>query len=130
MLKKNITYEDYDGNVREEAFYFNLKQSELVELEMSKAGGLKRRLETIINTRDGVEIAKTFKEIILKSYGIKSDDGKRFIKSEEISAEFEQTEAFSVLYMELLSDAEKAAAFLNAIVPKELSEKAKNISVK
>lgn len=118
MLQKKIKYVDYDGVEREETFYFNLNKAELMEMELSVEGGLKNKLEKIIDTKDIPSIQKYFKEIILKAYGVKSDDGKRFIKSKQLSEEFSQTEAYSELVMELLEDPNKSAAFVNAIVPK------------
>ena len=126
MLKKTITYEDYDGNTLTEDFYFNLSKAELIEIESSVPGGISAKLENISKSGDGAEIIKTFKDIILKSYGVKSADGKRFMKSEEISKSFEETEAYSELFYELALDAEKAAAFINGIMPKKLIEEASN----
>lgn len=117
MLKKTITYEDYDGNKRTEDFYFNLSKAEVLEMEMGISGGMTQMLNRIIAEQDSEKIIKTFKEIILKAYGEKSPDGKRFIKSEELSTAFSQTEAFSQLFMELATDADAAAKFVNGIVP-------------
>ena len=117
MLKKTITYEDYDGNKRTEDFYFNLSKAEIMEMELSVSGGMTQMLNRIVAERDGEKIIKTFKEIILKAYGEKSPDGKRFIKSEELSTAFSQTEAFSQLFMELATDADAAAKFVNGIIP-------------
>ena len=94
MLKKTITYEDYDGNKRTEDFYFNLSKAEIMEMELSVSGGMTQMLNRIVAERDGEKIIKTFKEIILKAYGEKSPDGKRFIKSEELSTAFSQTRPF------------------------------------
>ena len=117
MIKKTITFTDYEGVERTEDFYFNLSRAELSDMELSVHGGLSKRLEKIAQTQDAPQIAKFFKEIILKCYGVKSEDGKRFIKSEELSKEFEQTEAYVELYMEMLNDADAAAAFFNGVVP-------------
>lgn len=126
MLKRTITYEDYDGNTHTEDFYFNLSKAELIEIEASTPGGVATKLEKISKDNNGAEIIKTFKDIILKSYGVKSEDGKRFIKSEEISKAFEETEAYSELFYELALDADKAAAFVNGIMPRKLIEEANN----
>lgn len=117
MLKKTITYEDYDGNKRTEDFYFNLSKAEILEMEMGVSGGMTQMLNRIIAEQDSEKIIKTFKEIIFKAYGEKSPDGKRFIKSEELSTAFSQTEAFSQLFMELATDADAAAKFVNGIIP-------------
>ena len=117
MLKKTITYTDYNGTERTEDFYFNLTKAEILDMEMSEAGGLTAKLNRIIESKDSRELMRHFKYIIHKSYGVKSDDGRRFVKSDEISTGFEQTEAYEELFMELFSDATKAAEFVNGIVP-------------
>ena len=129
MLKKTIKYKDFNGSEREEDFYFNLMQSEIAELELSTVGGFTESIQKIIQTQDGPEIIKQFKKIILKSYGEKSADGKRFIKSDELSEAFSQTNAYSELFMELATDDEAASAFINGIVPDELKQDENNISV-
>ena len=123
MLKKLIEYTDYNGKARKENFYFSLNKAELLEMELGTIGGMQNLIQLIIDKQDIPEIIKAFKMIILKSYGEKSADGVRFIKSEELSTAFSQTEAYSNLYMELISDAEAAAAFINGIVPAELQRK-------
>ena len=119
MLKKVIKYTDYNGVEREEEFYFNLTAAEITEMELSEQGGLSQLITKITNAKDTPSLVKMFKGLILKSYGIKSADGKRFIKSEEISTEFSQTEAYSMLFMELATDEKAASAFVNGIVPQE-----------
>ena len=118
MLKKNIKYTDYNGVERNEDFYFNLSKAEVTEMELTTAGGFAEMINKVVATQDVPSIIKIFKELILKAYGEKSPDGKRFIKSEELSREFSQTEAYSNLFMELATDAEKAAEFVNGITPK------------
>lgn len=118
MLKKTLTYTDYDNNERTEDFYFNLTKAELTEMELSTSGGLESRIRKIIATQDIPEVVVIFKELILKSYGEKSPDGKRFIKSKEIAEAFSQTEAYSDLFMKLATDADAAADFVNGITPK------------
>lgn len=123
MLKKTITYSDYNGNERTEAFYFNLTKAEVTEMEMSTAGGLAEMIEKIIAAQDAPSIIKIFKDLVLRAYGEKSPDGKRFIKSDELSTAFSQTEAYSQLFMELATDADSAAKFVNGIVPGDVSKK-------
>lgn len=118
MLKKTITYTDYNDVKRTEDFYFNLSQAELIEMEMTTEGGMQSMLERIVAEQDKKKITEIFKSLILKAYGEKSLDGKRFVKSPEISAAFEQTEAYSELFMELFMDADKAAKFFSGIIPK------------
>lgn len=119
MLKKTIIYNDYNGSERTEDFYFNLSKAEVTEMEMSTAGGLAEMIKKIIATQDAPSIIKIFKDLILKAYGEKSPDGKRFIKSEELSMAFSQTEAYSQLFMELAVDADAASNFINGVVPNE-----------
>ena len=126
MLKETLKYTDYNGIERNEDFYFNLTKAEIMEMELSTAGGLTEMINKIVATQDAPAIIKVFKELILKAYGEKSPDGKRFIKSEEISAGFSQTEAYSDLFMRLATDTEYASKFVNGIVPKDLSEAAAN----
>lgn len=117
MLKRTITYPDYNGGSRTEDFYFNLTQAEITEMELSVDGGLIEMINRIVAAQDGKQIIATFKDIILRAYGEKSPDGKRFIKSQELRDAFSQTEAYSQLFMELATDADAAAAFVNGIVP-------------
>lgn len=117
MLKKTMTYTDYNGATRTEDFYFNLTKAEIAEMEMSTVGGLAEMIQRVVAAQDAPAIIKIFKELVLKAYGVKSPDGKRFIKSKELSEEFSQTEAYSELFMELATDADAASAFVNGIVP-------------
>lgn len=122
MLKKTITYKDYNDVERTEDFYFNLNKAELMEMEMSTTGGLAEMIQTIVQTQDAPAIIKVFKDLVLKAYGEKSADGKRFMKANDagvpLSVAFSQTEAYSQLFMELATDADKASEFVNGIVPK------------
>ena len=121
MLKKTIKYEDYNGTEREEDFYFNLTKAELMEMEMSTTGGLAEMIQNIVKAQDAPAIIKVFKDLVLKAYGEKSADGKRFVKVNDagvpLSIAFSQTEAYSQLFMELATDAEVAANFVNGIIP-------------
>lgn len=123
MLKKTMTYTDYNGNQRTEDFYFNLTKAEILEMEMTTTGGLAEMIQRIVAAQDIPAIVKIFKELVLKAYGQKSPDGKRFIKSAELTEEFAQTEAYSDLFMELSTDAEKAQQFINGIVPADIDLK-------
>lgn len=128
MLKKSITYTDYEGVERTEDFYFNLSKAELVEMEFGVDGGLQKKIDKIVQSRDSKEIISLFKDIILRSYGVKSDDGKRFIKSKELADEFSQTEAYSELFMALASDDKEAADFINGIVPSQLAKEIETVA--
>lgn len=120
MLKKTITYTDYNGTERTEDFYFNLNKAELAEMEMSTQGGLGDKIKRIVEAKDIPSIVEIFKDLILKAYGVKSDDGKRFIKTKALTEEFTQTEAYSELFMELATNEDEAANFINSIIPKDL----------
>lgn len=117
MIKKTMTYTDYDGVQRTEDFYFNLTKAEVAEMQMSTVGGLDKMINQIISEQDGKRIIELFKDLVLRSYGKKSPDGRRFIKNQELRDDFAQTEAYSDLFMELATDADAASAFVNGIVP-------------
>ena len=121
MIKKTIEYVDYNGDNRKEEFYFNLSKAEVMEMEMSKNGGLSEYIQRIVKSSDNAAIIALFKEIICKAYGEKSLDGKRFIKNKELTDAFVQTEAYSELFMELATNADEAAAFVNGIIPKNMN---------
>lgn len=124
MLHEKIKYTDYDGNTVEEVFDFNLNKAELMKMELSTSGGIQTLVQTLIKNRDGKTIMETIEKLILMAYGEKSPDGKRFVKSAELSEAFKQTEAFSELYCKLCTNAEEAARFFNAVVPPEVAEEA------
>ena len=129
MLKKSITYTDYNGNERTEDFYFNLTKAELMEMEMSTTGGLAEAIKNIVAAQDAPSIIKIFKDLILKAYGEKSPDGKRFMKEDAdgrpLYPKFRDTEAYSIIFMELATDADKAAEFINGIIPPDARDAAK-----
>lgn len=126
MLKKTITYTDYNGVERTEDFYFYLSKADLMEMEMGTTGGLAEMIRKVVNAQDAPAIIKIFKDLILKAYGEKSADGKRFIKNDELRDAFSQTEAYSQLFMELATDSDAAAKFVNGIMPADVSEKIQN----
>lgn len=134
MLKKTISYVDYNGTKRTEDFYFNLTKAEISEMELEIPGGMSEMLKRITAAQDTPSLVKIFKDLILRSYGVKSDDGRRFIKSEQLKEEFSQTEAYSELFMELATNADAASAFINGIIPadiaKEADKKAKELEEK
>lgn len=125
MLKKVITYTDYNGEERTEDFYFNLSRAEVTEMELSTEGGLGATIERITKAKDVPAIIAIFKDLILKAYGQKSPDGKRFIKSKQLSEEFSQTEAYSNLFMELATNSTAASEFINNIMPIDQKSAAK-----
>lgn len=122
MYKIQKTYTDYNGNERTEDFWFNLSKSELVEMAYSVEGGLEQVLEKIIKENDKNKIITFFKDLVLRAYGEKSADGRRFMKSDEISKAFSETPAYSDIFMDLATDANAASAFVNGIMPSNLAK--------
>lgn len=127
MLKKTITYEDLNGKEVTETHYFHLTQADVVEMQLSEKGGLEKHLERVIASEDGAEIIRVFKDLIAKSYGKRSEDGARFVKSEQELALFMDSEAYSTLFMTLVTDAAVAAEFVNGILPKGLQDTVEKI---
>lgn len=124
MIKKTITYTDYDGNERTEDFYFNLSKAELMEMDFSATGGMEKMIKRIVEAQDTKRIIEVFKDIILKSYGEKSADGRKFLKvidGRKLSEEFAQTEAYSELFMELATNDKAASEFINGVIPQSLA---------
>lgn len=127
MIKKTIKFHDLDGNEVTQDFWFHLSQAELLEMEISTSGGLKEAMQRLIDKRDGENIIKTYKELILQSYGERSLDGLKFMKEDAegrpLYKDFMQTDAYSVLFTSLVTDDEAAAEFFNGVLPKEIVEK-------
>ena len=123
MVVKKIKYTDFNGVEREEEFMFNLTEAEITEMELTTDGGLSDSIKKIISAQDTPQIIETFKMLLLKSYGEKSADGRRFIKSDELSKEFTQTNAYSQLFMELANDDKAAVAVINGIIPESMRER-------
>lgn len=121
MLKRTMTYTNYNGEQITEDFYFNLTKAEILEMEMITQGGMAEYIKGIVNAKNTSEIIRIFKELILKAYGKKSADGRRFVKSSELSDEFSQTEAYSDLFMMLATDADEAAKFINGVTPADVN---------
>ena len=124
MIKKTITYTDYNGSKRTEDFFFNLSKAELIDMEFGVYGGYSEAVKKIVDSNDTPSIMKCFKEIILKAYGKKTDDGRRFIKSEELSKEFEQTEAYSEMIVDFIQHPDVAAEFIRKVMPSDIAEEA------
>jgi hypothetical protein len=123
MYKQIFTYTDYNGVERKEEHYFNLTKSEIVKMQVSEEGGYAEKLQRAVDNNDGRVIMQVIDELIEKSYGVKSLDGKRFEKSEDITRAFKQTPAYDELFMELVTDADKAANFVNGILPEVPQQK-------
>lgn len=125
MLKKTIAFTDYLGNEREEDFYFHLNKAEVTEMQLEIDGGLTGMLQRIIQKKSGPDIIRTFKMLITRSYGVPSPDGRKFMKSKDLTDDFLQTEAYNNFFMELVTDAGKAAEFVNSILPNMESDVSK-----
>lgn len=121
MLKETVTYEDFNGETVTEDFYFHYSEAELAELEFSQKGGMIAAMEELVKTNDGKKIIETFKSLVLGAYGVKSDDGRRFIKNDRLREEFSQNPAYSEIFIGLATNAEKAAKFVNGIVPSKIA---------
>lgn len=121
MIKKTVTYVDFDEQERTEDFYFNLTKAELTKMFNSVSGGLEKYLDQIIKTKDAPKIMENFEAILKASYGVKTNDGRGFMKSEELFESFKATQAYSDIFMELCTDAEAAAAFIKGVLPKDLA---------
>jgi hypothetical protein len=128
VLKKTITYKNFNDEEVSEDFYFHLSQSDLVELEMSHSGGLSTSMQRIIAAEDNDSLIKEFKIIILKAYGKRSDDGRRFIKNQALREEFESTGAYSALFMELITNTDAAIEFTNGVIPTGMAEEAAKLA--
>lgn len=124
MIKWPITYEDYNGSQVTEDFYFNLNKAELTTMLFDANGAYTEYIQRLMNERNLKQLGAEFRNIILNSYGQKSDDGKIFRKNQQIREDFENSEAYSVLFMELISDSDKASKFITGVLPKDLQNQA------
>lgn len=122
MIKKTITYKDLNGKERTETFYFHYFESEIMDMEMSEEGGLAERIQRIIDAKDQASLLKVIKKFVIDAYGVKSDDGRRFNKSQEVKDAFVECPAYSKIYMELLTNDELAAEFVNKVVPEDMAD--------
>lgn len=130
MIKKTITYVDYNDVERTEDFYFNLTKAELMEMELGISGGLSEAIDKVIKAKDTPSLIKVFKELVMKAYGVKTPDGKRFIKNDDVREEFCQTEAYSDIFMELATNDLAAAEFIKGIMPKDVADKVDEVMPK
>lgn len=123
MLKKTVTYTDYNGVERTEAYYFHYNEAEILDMEMSTEGGFAERIQKIIDAKDQVSLMQVIKKFVIDAYGVKSEDGKRFIKNDIVRTEFLESPAYSQIWMELVMDDEVAADFINNVIPSGMKEK-------
>lgn len=128
MLKRLIKYTNFNDEEVTEEFYFNFTTAELAEMELSTFGGMAQMLKNIIATNDGGEIIRIFKKILMDSVGRRSEDGRKFIKNPEIRNDFLDSGAFSALFMELITDIDSGAKFVNGLMPGDLVKKAKGFT--
>lgn len=122
MYKKSVTYVDFNDVERTEDFYFNFTKAELTDMNLTVEGGLEQLLKKIVDFKDIPSLIRFFKELVLKSYGEKSPDGRRFMKTPEITESFSQTQAYSDIYMEFVTDTDSAIEFVKKIMPKDIAE--------
>ena len=123
MIKKTITYTDYDGNEVTEDYYFHLNKAEVIEMEASEDGAFSETLKRIAEEKNATLMMKTFKTLILKSVGIKSEDGKHFRKPEGFAEDFESSEAYSALFSELCTNVDEATRFISGILPLDAKQR-------
>lgn len=123
MLKKTLTYKNFNGEEVTEDFYFNMTESEISKMQLEVPGGMAAQFQAIIDSKNAPELMKTFEDIILRAYGVKSADGKRFTKSQELRDDFKNSAAYDQLFMTLIRDPKAAAEFAKAILPESLNTK-------
>lgn len=128
MIKKTITYNDFNGSERTETFYFHYSQAEILEMELSVDGGFGERIQRIIDAKDQPSLIRVIKKFVLDAYGVKSDDGKRFIKNDDVRAAFEECPAFSIIFMEMVTNDVAAAEFVKGVVPADFAKNAGAVS--
>ena len=125
MLKRTIKYEDFDGNEQEELFYFNISKPELIALEVDHPKGFGAWMEEVMKAKDNKTLMEQFKRIVLLAYGEKSEDGRNFVKNDELKAKFESSAAYISLFTELAMDDNAAAEFLLGVLPKDMTEESR-----
>ena len=130
MIKKTVTYNDYNDVQRTETHYFNFNEAEILEMEMSVEGGFAERVQRIIDAKEQSALLRVIKNFVLDAYGVKSEDGKRFIKNDEVRDAFVQSPAYSKIFMELVTNDVLAAEFVNGVVPESMRDRIKEIAAK
>ena len=130
MIKKTVTYTDYNGVERTESFYFHFSEAEILDMEMSTEGGFAERVQRIVDAKQQTELLKVIKQFVYDAYGVKSEDGKRFMKNEEVKAAFIESPAYSEIFMEMLANDKIAAEFVNGVVPENMKDKLAELAAK
>lgn len=123
MLKKTYTYIDYNGVERTETFYFHFTEAEILDMEMSAEGGFAERVQRIVDAKDQAALMKVIKNFVIDAYGVKSDDGRRFIKNDKVKTEFVECPAFSDIFMDMVTNDELAAEFVNGVIPDTMKKR-------
>ena len=121
MLKRQITYTDFDDREVTEVFYFNISKPELIDMEVQHEGGYVASIQRIIDANDPKRLVEEFKALILQAYGEKSEDGKKFRKSDALREEFAHHAAYQELWMELATDEKAASEFVLGVLPSDLA---------
>lgn len=129
MIKKTVTFTDYNDVEKTQDYYFNLNQAEIMEMELSSAGGMSETIQNVIKSNDTSTLIAIFKDLLLKSYGKKTPEG-RFEKSEALRREFESSAAYPILFVELATDADAASKFMNGVIPANLNGDSNNKKAK
>ena len=130
MFKKTVTYKDYNNVERTETFHFHFSEAEILDMEMSVEGGFAERIQKIIDANEQTKLMQVIKQFVIDAYGVKSEDGKRFIKNETVKAEFLESPAYSKIWMELVTNDRMAADFINEVIPADMKEQLAGIAAK
>ena len=123
MIKKTVTYTDYNGEQRTETFYFHYTEAEILDMEMSEEGSFADRIQRIIDAKDKTALMKLIKKFVIDAYGVKSEDGKRFMKNDELKTAFLECPAYSDIFMEMVTNDEIAAEFVNGVIPSTMKDR-------
>ena len=130
MIKRTVTYEDYNGEKRTETFYFHYTEAEILDMEMSEEGSFAERIQRIIDAKDNTALMKLIKKFVIDAYGVKSDDGKRFMKNDEVKAAFLECPAYSDIFMDMVTDEDIAAEFVNGVIPNTMKDRVAKLTIK
>lgn len=130
MIKKTVTYTDYNGEERTETFYFHYTEAEILDMEMSEEGSFADRIQRIIDAKDKTALMKLVKKFVIDAYGVKSEDGKRFMKNDEVKAAFVECPAYSDIFMDMVTDDELAAEFVNGVIPGTMKDRVAKLTIK
>ena len=128
MIKKTVTYTDYNGEQRTETFYFHYTEAEILDMEMSEEGSFADRIQRIIDAKDKTALMKLIKKFVIDAYGVKSEDGKRFMKNDELKTAFLECPAYSDIFMEMVTNDEIAAEFVNGVIPSTMKDRVAKLS--